>query len=131
MKIYFITGNKGKFEEAKKDLFPFEIEQKEIDLMEIQSIDSKKIVEYKLKEASKLIKGKLFVDDVSLYLDALNGFPGPLIKLFLESVGRKGIFQICKEKNNFGANAKAIIGYFDGKDMSFFEGEIKGKIVFM
>jgi XTP/dITP diphosphohydrolase len=131
MQLYFITGNNGKFVEAKNYLTPFKIIQKNVDLTEIQSLDSKEVIEYKLKEASKLIKGKFFVDDVSLYLDALNGFPGPLIKVFLEAIDRKGIYNLCKEKNNFNANAKATIGYFDGKEMWYFEGEVKGKIVLM
>ncbi len=129
MVLYFITGNNGKFLEAQKELAPIQIEQKNIDLIEIQSLDTKEVIENKLKEALKQINGEYFVEDVSISLDALNGFPGPLIKWFLKAVGREGIYEICKSKNNFNAIAICTIGYSNNSDIKFFEGEIKGKVV--
>ena len=127
--LYFITGNKNKFTEAKKEMFPIELVQKEIDLIEIQSLDSKEVISHKLKEATKHFSGELIVEDVSFTLDAMNGLPGPLIKFFLNSIGRKGIYDLCKSFNNFNAEAKATIGYTDGKEVLFFEGIVKGKVV--
>jgi len=127
--LYFITGNKNKFAEAKKAIEPIQIEQKEIDLAEIQSLDSREVISHKLKEATKHFKGEFIVEDVSFALDCLNGFPGPLIKWFLKTLGRKGIYALCKSKNNFGVQAKATIGYTDGKEVLFFEGIVEGKIV--
>ena len=129
MVLYFITGNNGKFIEAKADLDPIQIDQKELDLVEIQSLDVKEVIEKKLNEASKFIKGEYFVEDVSLGLDSLNGFPGPLIKWFVKAVGQAEIYDICKVKNNFTATAIATIGYSDGDEIKFFQGEIKGQIV--
>ena len=127
--LYFVTGNKNKFAEAKKEMLPIELVQKEINLIEIQSLDSKEVIEHKLKEAAKQFKGEFIVEDVSFTLDCINGFPGPLIKWFLKTLGRKGIYELCKSKNNFGVQAKATIGYTDGKDFMFFEGIVEGKIV--
>ena len=45
MVLYFITGNNGKFIEAKADLDPIQIDQKELDLVEIQSLDVKEVIE--------------------------------------------------------------------------------------
>jgi non-canonical purine NTP pyrophosphatase (RdgB/HAM1 family) len=129
MVLYFITGNKNKFEEAKKELAPIQIEQKKIDLDEIQSLDSKEVIEHKLKEALKHNTGEFFVEDASISLNALNGFPGPFAKWFIKSIGRKGIFNLCKSLMNFDAQMKAIIGYTNGKEILFFEGVVKGKIV--
>jgi non-canonical purine NTP pyrophosphatase (RdgB/HAM1 family) len=129
MVLYFITGNKGKFEEAKLELAPIELEQKELDLAEIQSLDSKKVIMHKLKEAAKNNQGEFIVDDVSLSLKALNGFPGPLIKFFIEALGSETIYDLCKTLGNQEAEAKATIGYTNGKETIFFEGKIKGKIV--
>jgi len=129
MTLYFITGNKNKFAEASKELEPIKIEQKEIDLAEIQSLDSKEVIEHKLKEASKHFSGEFIVEDVSFSLECLNGFPGPLIKWLLKSNGRKGIYELCKAKGNYAAEAKATIGYSDGEKIIFFEGIVKGKIV--
>jgi inosine/xanthosine triphosphate pyrophosphatase family protein len=78
-RIYFITGNKNKFAEVK-NMLP-EVEQLELDLEEIQEFDAHKVIQAKMKEAFKHYKsGDAFIiEDTSLYLDGLNGLPGPLI----------------------------------------------------
>jgi len=126
MKIIFLTGNKGKLDEAIK-IIP-EIEGREIDLSEIQEIDAKKIIESKLTEASKHLGNSLVVEDTSLYIGGLNGLPGPLIKWFMKTIGNDGLVKIA---NNFGntAEARTLIGYLENGKTEFFEGTIKGKIV--
>ena len=84
--LYFVTGNPGKLAEIKS-LLP-EVEQLDIDLTEIQDIDARNIIREKLTEARRHQKGELLVEDTSLYLDCLNGFPGPLIKWLLGSIGQ-------------------------------------------
>ncbi|MBT3835957.1 RdgB/HAM1 family non-canonical purine NTP pyrophosphatase [Candidatus Woesearchaeota archaeon] len=127
MTIYFITGNKHKLAEAR--LILPDINSVELDLPEIQSLDPQKIIEAKLKEACKNNEGEFFIEDVSLYLECMNGFPGPLVKWMLESIGREGIADLVLHHKNHNASVKAVIGYSNGKDTHFFTGEIKGKIV--
>jgi non-canonical purine NTP pyrophosphatase (RdgB/HAM1 family) len=69
------------------------------------------------------------VEDTSLYLDCLNGLPGPLIKWFLHGLGNEGLYNVCDRMGDFGCEAKTIIGYSDGVDFKFFEGSVRGKIV--
>jgi len=125
--IYFITGNDNKFLEVKSILR--NIEPLKLDLSEVQSLDAKEIIQEKLKEAIKKHSGPFIVEDTSLYLDCMDGFPGPLIKWFLKSVGVEGIYHIVKSYDNFNAEAKTLIGYYNCGKMEFFEGIIKGKIV--
>lgn len=128
MFLYFITGNKGKFSEVKA--FITSVKQLEIDLAEIQDIDPQKIIEHKLNEAFKHHKGQFIVEDTSLYLDCLNGLPGPLIKWFMQTIGNEGLSEIAKRMNNNKALAKTIIGYAKNKNsVQFFEGSINGSIV--
>jgi len=128
MKIYFITGSKGKFEEVKQ-IIP-DILQKDIDMPEIQEIDARKIITYKLQEALKHIKSGCIVEDTSLYISSLNGLPGPLIKWFMKTVNVNGLFSMVANQKDKSAIAKTIIGYAkNSKDVTFFEGEVKGKIV--
>jgi non-canonical purine NTP pyrophosphatase (RdgB/HAM1 family) len=126
MKIYFITGNKGKLEEAMS-VIP-EIEAKNIDLPELQEIDAKKIIEIKLAEAAKNFSDDLIVEDTSLYLEGMNGLPGSLIKWFVKTIGNDGLVKLA---NTFGnkAEAKVWIGYLHLGKVEFFEGSINGKIV--
>jgi len=127
MTLYFITGNKNKFNEAKKIIG--DIEQIDFDLPEIQEMNAKKIIETKLEEAIKNNKGKFFCEDTSLYINCLKGLPGPLIKWFLKILGTEGIYNLIEKYENKSAIAKTIIGYVDNKNIIFFEGEIKGEIV--
>ena len=85
MKITLVTGNKHKAKEVERILnIPLEI--KEIELDEIQEINLEKVALHKLNQAYELVKEPVIVDDVSVEIDAWNGFPGPLIKWLLKSV---------------------------------------------
>ncbi len=127
-KLYFITGNEGKFREFKK--FIPEIEQIDLDLPEVQSLDPIVVINDKLANAMKRQTGKFIVEDTSLYLNGLNGFPGPLIKWLLQAVGNEGIYSLTQKINDHGAIAKTVIGYVDDEGkLSYFSGEVSGKIV--
>lgn len=126
--IYFITGNDNKFREAKA-LLPT-LERIEIDLPEEQSLDPQLVISKKLEIAKKHHAGPLIVEDTSLYLDGLNGFPGPLIKWMLQAVGNQGIYDLCQSIHTRSAVAKTVIGYDNGTEgVQFFEGVIHGQIV--
>ena len=126
--MFFITGNKEKFEEVK--LVLPEIEQLDIGLPEIQALDAKEIIKAKLLAAFDHHHGEFFVEDTGLYLDCLHGFPGPLIKWLMAAVGVEGIFRVTKDAGNFKAAAKVIIGYAKTPDdIHFFEGDVTGTIV--
>ena len=127
-KIYFITGNKNKFLEVKA-ILPY-VEQLELDLEEIQEIDAHKIIEAKMQEAKKHHKGNFIIEDTSLYLDCLNGLPGPLIKWFLQKLGNGGIYKIVEKFGDNKAEAKTLIGFSDNSgNIQFFQGIVKGEIV--
>lgn len=128
MTLYFITGNKNKFDEVKTILG--NVEQLDIDLPEIQEIDAKNIIRAKLLEALNHKEGKFIVEDTSLYLDCLKGLPGPLIKWFLKTIGNDGLANLAEKLGNNKAEAKTIIGYAKNRDeIEFFEGSISGKVV--
>lgn len=128
MTTYFITGNKNKFEEAQSILQ--NVKQLDIDLPEIQDVDANKVVKAKLLEALNHKKGNFIVEDTSLYLDCLNNLPGPLIKWFIKRIGSEGLCNITKKLGDNRARAKTIFGYAKNtKDIYFFEGAVKGKIV--
>jgi non-canonical purine NTP pyrophosphatase (RdgB/HAM1 family) len=127
MVLYFITGNKNKFEEARA-IIPC-VQPLEIDLPEIQELDPQKIIEAKLKEARKHYDLNLFCEDTSLYINCLNGLPGPLIKWFMHSLGNQGIYDLVKSNPNLSATAKTVIGYSGEGEIRFFSGEVRGRIV--
>lgn len=133
--LIFITGNTGKFEEAKA-ILP-DLKQLKFDLDEIQEMDPKAIIEHKLNEASKHFKSIefnntiLIVEDTSLMIEGLNGFPGPLIKWYLEALGCHGIYQQAKVMGNTRAKGMVQIGCLNlcTGQIQYFSGEVDGYIV--
>lgn len=127
MALFFITGNKNKFEQIKS-VIP-NVEQLDIDLSEIQDIDPHVVIANKLLEASKKHSGEFIVEDTSLTILGMNGLPGTFIKWFLKTIGNEGIFKLTEL---FGAlaQAKVLIGYTkDGTNVEYFEGTVEGTIV--
>ena len=128
MSLYFITGNKNKFTEALS-IIP-DLEQLDLDLPEIQEIDPHEVIKAKLTESLKHQAGQFIVEDTAMYLDCLNGFPGPLIKWLQKSITNNGIVELTQKYQNPQTEVKTVIGYAKNKDeISFFEGVIKGQIV--
>lgn len=126
--LYFITGNKHKFAEAKAVL-P-ELEQLDIDLPEIQEINPKIVLKAKLEEARKLHQGNFVVEDTSLYLECINGLPGPLFKWFFKAIGREGVVNLTKKMGDNRVEAKTEVAYYLTQGgISYFEGVVKGYVV--
>ena len=129
MSLFFITGNTNKFEEAKA-ILP-QLERLDMDLKEIQSLDSRDIIKEKLQEAILHHPGQeCVVEDTSLSLVCLHGLPGPFIKWFLQTIGNDGLFSLAEKFDEYHAEAKTMIGYVEKTgDLHFFEGAIYGRIV--
>ena len=125
MEVYFITGNPKKAEYLKKYL-GLEIKHQKVDLDEIQSMDLKKIVEHKVRQAYEKIKKPVLVEDVGLFFDDLSGLPGPFIKFFVENLDFQKICNMISE--NRGAEAKTVFGYYDGKNLTLLESSLRGEI---
>jgi non-canonical purine NTP pyrophosphatase (RdgB/HAM1 family) len=125
-KITFITGNQNKADYLAKYL-GFPVRHKKLDLDEIQSLDLKKIVEHKVRQAYAQIKCPVIVEDVSLEFEALGGLPGPFIKFFVEKNLYDAMCAIVNGRTR-RATGRCIFGYFDGKNMKFFEGKIGGAV---
>ncbi|MFT4311736.1 MAG: non-canonical purine NTP pyrophosphatase [Candidatus Woesearchaeota archaeon] len=127
MTLYFLTGNQKKFLEVK-EIF-VNVEQKKIDLPEIQELDAQKIIEQKLFVAQGQLSEPFFCEDVSLEISCLNGFPGPLVKWFLQSLSCQQISKIVTRYSDHRAKAVCHIGYFDGETTHILRAEVSGTIV--
>ena len=134
-KLLFLTGNPNKLREARHILTDFDVKSKNIDIAEIQEVNEQVIVEENIRQALKLVNSEVFVEDVSLCYDALNGLPGPLIKWFVKTIGRRGLVDMLSAYKDKTAYAKCYVGYGiparDGNatKIMVFEGSVKGRIV--
>lgn len=127
--LVFVTQNKHKVHDAELLLPEFKIKHIDFEVPEIQSMEPREIVEYKLRYAYEHAKIPCFVMDASLYIDALNGFPGPFIKWYFEkTVGADKTCEIAKLFNEFGCRWTTVLGYFDGQTTHFIEETVYGTI---
>lgn len=129
MKLYFLTKNDFKYNEAKV-LLPKSIELIKFSesIKEIQSENIDEIVNDKILKAFKKIYRPIFIEHTSLYLEGLNDFPGGLTQIFWDKLGADDFSKFISLTKNCRARAKTIIGFCDGKRIHTFEGSIDGSI---
>lgn len=127
MEIYFVTGNRHKFSEAKR-IIPF-LEQAEMDISELQHFDQEKIVRDKAERAWQQLGKPLIVEDTGLYLDCLNGFPGPLVKWAMKTMGPEKLAELAERLGDARAEARTTVCLMDGEKTLFFSGSTKGELV--
>jgi inosine triphosphate pyrophosphatase len=125
-----VTGNQNKLAEFHR-LIPknVDFDSVSIDLEEIQSLDSKRIVEHKVQEAYKIVGKPVIVEDVSASLLALNGLPGPFIKFFEQQLGSNALYRLVRDDSDKRAVITCTIGYYDGTTLLFGTGLIEGTVV--
>ncbi len=125
--LYFATGNQEKVKEAEAILeIPIKIIN--LDLDEVQSLDLEYVARKKAEEAFEKVKEPVIVDDVGVKIDVLNGFPGPLVKFFLNSLGHQKLLELFKNESNRSVTVQNAIGFHDGKSVRVFIGEFRGTI---
>mgnify|MGYP000122524988 CR=1 FL=1 len=112
MQVNYITSNAGKFAEAKLILPCWNLIHTPLDLPEIQGT-SEEIALEKAKKALEIIKSPFIVEDVSLHLSALGGFPGPYIKPMLSVLGPDGLYDLVHRYGDYRATAICHAVYFN------------------
>ncbi|MFQ5970499.1 MAG: RdgB/HAM1 family non-canonical purine NTP pyrophosphatase [Nitrososphaerales archaeon] len=130
-KLYFASTNINKFNEVESILstYNLQIDMAKLDLQEIQSEDLSKIAYEKAKDACKFLNSAVIVEDDGLFIDALNGFPGPYSAFVLKTICNKGILRLMEDKENRNAVFISMIAYCEpNKNPLTFIGEVKGSI---
>lgn len=128
--VYFVTGNTNKLRELQA-ILPDELnlQAQELDLPEIQSMDSAEIVQDKLERAFAVIQKPVIVDDVAAELAHLNGLPGPFIKYFEKTLGKGALWQMVGHTDNHEVLISCTMGWYDGNRHRIVRGEISGRVV--
>ena len=128
VRFTLVTGNRNKLLEAERILgCPIRCEP--IDLPEIQSLDLAEVLRAKGEEAWRRLRRPLVVEETGLDLDALNGFPGPLVKWMLEAVGPVGIARAAHALDDPRATACCALIYRDADTTLVAAGETHGSLV--
>lgn len=130
-KIYFVTGNNGKFKEVKtyieKNVKRIEVKQFNADISEIQTMDQREISIKKAISAWKIVGKPLIVDDAGIYFEKYNKFPGTMTKYIYKGIGFDGIKKLIN--NGDKAFFRLYLTYIDGPNsFKIFEAKSEGII---
>jgi len=130
-KIIFVTGNPHKVSEAKAILSPagITVEQNNCGYPELQEENLEDIVRFGAHWAADKLNCEVMVDDSGLFIDALNGFPGPYSAYVFDTLGNARILKLMAGETNRRAVFKCVIGYCrPGEETLVFSGEVTGEI---
>ncbi len=130
--LLFATSNLNKFAEIK-EIFSqkttIRLDHLNISLLEIQSTSLEEVAIFSLKECVKIIGNtSVFVEDTGLFIECLNGFPGPYSAFIINTIGLNGILTLLNGKENRKAVFQSCIALKFENKIKTFSGQIKGKI---
>lgn len=128
-KLLIATGNKEKVKEVE-DILEIPLEFVDIDIDEVQSMDLEYVANKKANEAFKILKRPVMVDDVGVFIDAWNGFPGPFAKFLLSAYGNKKLLKLLEDEKNRKVIVRSVVAYHDGKKVYTFLGEVEGSLAY-
>ena len=132
---FFATGNVHKFHEARAILREFGISTAMVRLKakEIQADDINLIAETSAQEAATESGMSIFVEDAGLFINALNGFPGPYSSYTHRTVGTKGILKLMANISTRDAHFQSVVTFCDlnkPDPVKSFIGKAAGRIAF-
>ncbi len=130
--IFFATNNIHKFNEARKELTEYEIAvgALRVKASEIQSDSLEEIAKTSVLQAFGKCHLPIIVEDAGLFIDALNGFPGPYASYVYRTVGNRGLLKLMVNIENREAKFQSVIAYYSSglKSPVCFRGEVNGEI---
>ena len=108
-RLVFLTSNAGKAREAAA-LLGRPIEARALELPEIQSLDFAEVVTAKALAATYRLGVPVLVEDSGLALPAWKGYPGPLTKFAVGSVGEAAFARLAWTLGDPRAEAVSTLG---------------------
>ncbi|MEM2308959.1 MAG: XTP/dITP diphosphatase [Candidatus Bathyarchaeia archaeon] len=129
--IFFATGNMHKFNEARRVLAEYNISvaMVKVKTIEIQDDDIESIAEASAIDAARKINLPVIVEDAGLFIDALNGFPGPYSSYVYRKIGLDGILKLLEGIENRRARFKSVVAFSDTDgSVKYFRGFVEGRI---
>lgn len=134
MEIYFATSNSGKVDDAQEILGDTDITVKQLDVEMVEPCleTLAQIATAKVEQAvehSQLFGSYVMADDSGLFVESLNGFPGPHTAFFDRTAGKEKLLNLLGD--NRAAAFQAAIALYDPDtgDVETFTGRVEGTIV--
>ncbi|GBC70000.1 Non-canonical purine NTP pyrophosphatase [archaeon HR01] len=123
------TSNIHKAREFKKIFRDAGIALKHVSLktIEIQSERLEDIAVFSSLQAFEAVGRPVFVEDAGLFIESLDGFPGPYSSYVYRTIGLEGVLRLVGDDRE--ARFVSVISYYDGRTSPhIFRGEVHGRI---
>jgi len=128
---FFVTSNIHKFNEARLILAEYKLATAmlKIEAVEIQDDSLESIAKASAMDALKKCGLPIFVEDAGLFIEALNGFPGPYSSYVYRTVGTKGILKLMGNIDKRDAYFQSAVAFSSLEEVpKCFRGRVKGRI---
>ena len=111
--VFFATSNQGKFREveALASQFGLKIRMAPLKPVEIQHENLAEIAKHAVRQALRRLRAPVFVEDAGLFIEALNGFPGPYSSHAYRTIGVRGILKLLEGVENRRAYFLSAIAF--------------------
>ena len=133
-KIYYVTGNQGKVESAKKYLGNIDVEMIDYDFIEPDVNDIKYTAYWKVKKAYEMIGRPCIALDSGFYIPSYpkeENFPGAFVKRkIIEGIGINGLLDEMKDVEDRYCYFLECLAYYDGESLEFFYGKSEGELTY-
>jgi len=130
--VFLVTGNVHKFIEARLTLSEFGLSTAmlNVETIEIQADKIEDIAIASALDAVKKYRLPIIVEDAGLFIEALNGFPGPYSSYAFRTLGTSGILRLMSNENERIAFFESSVAFCSPKIKlpKCFNGKIEGKI---
>ncbi|MEM4700318.1 MAG: XTP/dITP diphosphatase [Candidatus Nezhaarchaeales archaeon] len=133
MRLVFVTSNANKLEEVQRilrRLAPFiEVAGVNIEVAERQLDNIEEIAAERVREAYSRLRTPVFVEDSGLFIESLNGFPGPYSSYVYKTIGCRGILKLMEGVKNRKAIFKSAIALcLSPSELLIFTGVVEGEL---
>ncbi|WP_426963734.1 non-canonical purine NTP pyrophosphatase [Haloparvum alkalitolerans] len=113
--LNYVTTNPGKVREAEEYLGTESVGQLEFDYTEIQASELGPIAARGAREAYRHAGEPVLVDDAGLFIEDLDGFPGPYSSYVEDTLGVERVWAIAEELADRRASFRCVLAYCDGE----------------
>lgn len=126
--VVFVTSSPHKHQEAQA-ILGFPLARASLDLLEPQTLDLLRVTRAKAQLAYAQLQRPVLVEDTSLELRALGGFPGPFVRWLLEAAGAAALARMVDGFADRHAAARCIALLYDGAREWVGRGSVDGVIL--
>lgn len=131
VRLVLVTTNKGKVEEfeAVFSEYGLRFRWEPMPTLELQSTDLRRVAAFSAEYAYRTLREPVVVEDAGLFIEALNGFPGPYSSYAYKTIGVEGVLRLMEGVKERGAKFLSAIAFYSPlTELKVFTGEVEGWI---